>query len=120
MIIYCGGANDVAIGYNTHKVWQNIEEALRIVRPLNCLFLLLTIPPMNWSEMFNSLHAINGKIMSTKHIQNCLPIDIFTALEKKRRLDRKFDAGDGVHLSIQGYKKVGETIFEEISKIIVD
>ncbi len=117
LIIYCGGANDIAIGYSTHKIWQNIEKALKNVQPSESLFFLLTIPPMNWSEAFHPLREINEKIMKTRHIENCFPVDIYAALENKGYLDRNFDAGDGVHLSIHGYKKVGDIIFKAISNV---
>ncbi|NHJ01254.1 MAG: hypothetical protein EAX86_03885 [Candidatus Heimdallarchaeota archaeon] len=118
MIIYCGGANDIAMGYSVDKIWKNMEEALKTIHDLNIKFFLLTIPPMNWSDTFDQLMEINNNIMNLKMTSNYIPVDIHTALKENGYLNRSFNSGDGVHLSIQGYKQIATVIHQAILEIL--
>ncbi|MFX0087954.1 MAG: hypothetical protein ACFFAU_20040, partial [Candidatus Hodarchaeota archaeon] len=44
--------------------------------------------------------------------------DVYEVLEKEGNLNPLCDAGDGVHLSIEGYKRVGRTIFQSMLDFI--
>ena len=45
-------------------------------------------------------------------------IDIYASLVHKKQLNTDFGIGDGVHLSISGYREVGGTIFRTLSKYL--
>ena len=81
--------------------------------------MVVTIPPMNWQGFDKQVTAINGKIRNFNNNSTKFFIaDVYLRLETKGNLDPKFDVGDGVHLSIEGYKQVGKTIFRSLFNMI--
>lgn len=118
-VIYWGGANDIAVGYTVDDIWENIKNAYLHTVEYKIKFMVVTIPPMNWPGFDKKVIAINGKIREfSKNSSNCIIADVYLKLETNGNLDSKFDVGDGVHLSIEGYKQVGKTIFQSLSDII--
>jgi lysophospholipase L1-like esterase len=119
LVIYWGGANDIAVGYNTKDIWENIYNAYLRTRDRSIKFMVVTIPPMNWPGFNKRVTDINRKIRNFMNNSGTYFItDVFLDLEKNGNLNSKYDAGDGVHLSIEGYKQVAKTIFRSISRIL--
>lgn len=119
LVIYWGGANDIAVGYRIDDIWENIKNAYLHTIKKKTKFMIVTIPPMNWPGFDKLVTAINGKIRKVNYNSSKFFIaDVYLKLETKGSLDPKFDVGDGVHLSIEGYKQVGKTIFLSLSNII--
>ncbi len=119
LVIYWGGANDIAVGYKIDDIWENIKNAYLHTMKYKTKFMVVTIPPMNWPGFNKKVLAINSKIREfSQNSSKFIIADVYLRLETNGNLDSKFDVGDGVHLSIEGYKQVGKTIFRSISKIV--
>jgi len=121
LVIYWGGANDIALGYSPSKIWENIWNAFEAIKENSTPCMLVTIPPMNWPGIDIQVLSINRKIKKAPIQPDTYIIaDIYEVLEKQSNLNPLYDAGDGVHLSVEGYKCVGETIFRSLAKYITD
>jgi lysophospholipase L1-like esterase len=114
IIIYWAGANDIAIGYSIQSIWQNLWKAYKLAKKKTLVFVLVTIPPMDWYEIYPIIVELNEKILSySRNTYFCA--NVYPALEENGRLKKVYDVGDGVHLSIEGYRLVGKVLFDTLS-----
>ena len=113
LVIFWGGANDLAMGYSVNEIWNNLWQAFKFTQEKLTALILVTIPPMNWPEVNLKITHLNEKIRRNSGVETYLYADPYTALvlEKQGSLNPLYDAGDGVHLSIDGYEQVGKEIF---------
>ncbi len=119
IVIFWTGANDIVMGYNAQNVWRNLEKIGMISNEYyNFKLVLITIPPILDSISINdSIRDLNEKIIKNSN-NNYIYIDAYNLLESNGILKQEFDAGDGVHLSIEGYKVIGWAIFSKINSLI--
>jgi lysophospholipase L1-like esterase len=120
LVIFWGGANDIAVGYPVDDIWNNLKSACKLTVGKPFRVVLITIPPMNWPGIGQKIIELNDRIDNYNKLGKCLSADVYGALEKNDELKSQFDAGDGVHLSIEGYEKVGEVIFNSIRRYLTD
>lgn len=114
IIIYWAGANDIAIGYSIQSIWQNLWKAYKLAKEEISAFVLVTIPPMDWYEINPIIVELNEKILSnSRNVYFCA--NIYPALEENGKLKKVYDVGDGVHLSVEGYRIAGKVIFNTLS-----
>jgi len=113
LVIFWAGANDIALGYTMSRIWENLWQAYQLSVKKSNAFMLVTIPPMNWPGINANIVQLNEKIRNNSNIDTYKYADAYSALvlEKKCLLNPNYDAGDGVHLSIDGYEQVGQEIF---------
>ncbi|UCE14220.1 MAG: hypothetical protein JSV04_03335 [Candidatus Heimdallarchaeota archaeon] len=117
LVIYWAGANDLAVGYPVSSIWQNLSNAYELAKKNSLTFVLVTIPPM-WQILNRKIRKLNQKIREPDKGYLYHYVDVYSALENQGLLNSQYDSGDGVHLSIDGYNRVGEVIFNTISNII--
>lgn len=117
--IFWAGANDLAVGYPISSIWQSLFKAYELAKKNSLRFILVTIPPM-WPGISHKINKINQKIKMLNKRGSYHYADVYTVLEKQGVLNPRYDSGDGVHLSIDGYNQVGEVMFNTISNIIND
>lgn len=117
IVILWAGANDIAIGYTVNRIWKTLRKAYEFVQETTKV-VLVTIPPMNWPAISHVVTELNSKIRKQTNSRSYLVADAFSVLETNGMLDPSYDSGDGVHLSIDGYEKVGKEIFDAVSPLI--
>jgi len=95
-IIFWGGANDLALGYNPEKIWKNLQSAVSLANEVAIPMILVNIPPMNFYAIRSYVLALNQKIRNESGIQyRCA--DVYSRLVCDDDLCYQYDAGDGVH-----------------------
>lgn len=115
IVLFWGGANDIGMGFDVKSIAKNLEQAsLHCIRTGSACF-ILTIPPMNYEGLKESIQELNRKILTNINIK---AIDIYNHLVKGTELNDEYGIGDGVHLSITGYQQVAEAIFPHILEFI--
>ena len=112
LVIFWAGANDLALGYSVNRIWENLWRAYQFSVKKSKAFILVTIPPMNWPGINTNIVQLNEEIRNNSGIDTYKYADAYSALvlEKGGVLNPNYDAGDGVHLSIDGYEQVGQEI----------
>ena len=114
-ILYWGGANDLGIGRPIERIWQSLLQASQFCSSYQIIFFFLTIPPMNIPGMNEPIVDLNRFIFNESQSK---VIDIHKALVHKSKLNEDYGIGDGVHLSITGYREVGKTVYKTLSKYL--
>ena len=112
-ILLWAGANDIALGYSADSIWENLMKSVRMAKKENTSIFIITIPPMGWTEIQSTVRELNQCIITHSGI-DFTSIDVFNDLSDGYFLNSQFDSGDGVHLSIEGYKKVASIVFNHL------
>ncbi|MHA2244654.1 MAG: GDSL-type esterase/lipase family protein [Candidatus Hodarchaeales archaeon] len=122
LVIFWGGANDLAMGYSVNEIWKNLWQAFKFTQEKLTALILVTIPPMNWQEVNLKIIQLNEKIRKNSSNKTYMYADAYNTLVLKKQgsLNPLYDAGDGVHLSIDGYEKVGKEIFNTASSSLTN
>ncbi|MHA1636432.1 MAG: SGNH/GDSL hydrolase family protein [Candidatus Thorarchaeota archaeon] len=113
--IILGGSNDIGWGNepvtihaSLNRLWQlGIENSITVIA--------CTIPPIGseYPTIQRAQQNLNELIKQSTR-KDILFVNIFSVLaDKDRLLLPVYDSGDGLHLSVEGYRKVGETIWKE-------
>ncbi|MHA1444654.1 MAG: SGNH/GDSL hydrolase family protein [Candidatus Hodarchaeales archaeon] len=114
-ILYWGGANDLGIGRPIERILHSLLQASQFCSTYLLKFFFLTIPPMNIPGMNEPIVDLNRLIFNESQSK---VIDIHKALVHKFKLNEDYGIGDGVHLSITGYREVGKTVYQTLSKYL--
>lgn len=113
LVIVWAGANDLASMIDAVSIWNSLLEIFKLSKANQIPFCVVTIPPMAFKNLISPIKLLNQKIRENAD-GNYLCADVYYPLVSNDRLDPKFTIGDGVHLSIQGYRLVGGVIYDVI------
>jgi lysophospholipase L1-like esterase len=115
-VIILGGTNDIGWGCSSQEIINNLKIMFKMarengIRPIGC-----TIPSvLGWDDGIQPRLEINDLLVDYCRSKNVLSVDLFskTCDPESERLRSDYSS-DGLHLNILGYKKVAESIFEEL------
>jgi len=119
-IIILGGSNDIGWGYPVHVIFKTLTNLWSLARDNGAIVVACTVPPIGLA--FPDIQAkqgeLNGQILKApKDIEGLIVVDLFSVLaDSDNLLLSTFNSGDGLHLSVQGYRQMGETIWKSISR----
>ena len=122
-VIILGGSNDIGWGYPVHAIFKTLTNLWGLARDNGAKVVACTVPPIG--SVFPDIQVkqgeLNGLILrAPKAIEGLVVVDLFSVLaDSNNLLLPSFDSGDGLHLSIQGYKQMGETIWKSISRLFI-
>ena len=108
LVILAGGTNDLGmVGEN--QVVKNLVEGYEACRKRNISLIAPSIPPINFKEYIPKMINANNAIRQyTTAFRNVFFADWFGALKDEEGfLDDRYNSGDGVHLSVEGYQCIG-------------
>ncbi len=108
LIILAGGTNDLGLA-SGEQVFKNLKYGYAACLQQNIPVIAPSVPPVNLTEYMPKVTALNKRIQAyTSHNHALLFADWFRALQDERGfLADDYNAGDGVHLSIAGYRRIG-------------
>ena len=122
-VIILGGSNDIGWGYPVHAIFKTLTNLWGLARDNGAKVVACTVPPIG--SVFPDIQVkqgeLNGLILrAPKVIEGLVVVDLFSVLaDSNNLLLPSFDSGDGLHLSIQGYRQMGETIWKSISRLFI-
>ncbi|GAQ03721.1 hypothetical protein ALT_1042 [Aspergillus lentulus] len=122
-VIILGGTNDLGRGYPVSKIYPALQEAWEVALDSGANVLVLTIPEC--SVVSTTLDArrneVNSSILSHKaegfhafDLHGKVPYHSATEEFRKKIWD------DGLHLTAEGYKLVGEVVGEHLIALLKD
>ncbi|MGY5862819.1 MAG: GDSL-type esterase/lipase family protein [Candidatus Thorarchaeota archaeon] len=121
-VIVLGGSNDIGWGYPVHAIFNTLTNLWSLVCDSGARVVACTVPPIG--SVFPDIQVKQGELNSLilnapKEIEELVIVDLFSVLaDSDNLLLPAFDSGDGLHLSIQGYRQMGETIWRSISQYL--
>ncbi len=108
LAILAGGTND--LGMTSEKqILKNLEEGYETCRKREIALIAPSIPPISLQDYVPKVITVNSGIEAyTAKFQNVFFADWFGALKDEQAfLENRYNSGDGVHLSVEGYKRIG-------------
>ena len=115
--IIMAGTNDLGWGYSVEAVFQSIQKLWNICKEHEIPLIACTIPPIAMDVPHHQAlqRELNTKIIESENSPFIRVVDIFSSLASNSgHLLPKYDSGDGLHLSVEGYRKIGETLWERV------
>ncbi|MHA1958907.1 MAG: SGNH/GDSL hydrolase family protein [Candidatus Thorarchaeota archaeon] len=123
IIIILGGSNDIGWGKGVDPVYGDLVGLWKRAKESSKHVVGCTIPPI--ASRFPLIQEKQVKLNSMilrygEDNTHLVAVDVFTQLaDKDGLLQRPYDSGDGLHLSAEGYRKMGEEIWKSgISGIV--
>ena len=121
-VMVMGGNNDVLWrGRHPNQCLEDLESPFLQIQKANAKVIALEILPVTikWglfthkNKRLNYLRETNLGIHALGKKMGIPVVNLYDPLAdaKKTGLNRLYDSGDGEHLSVEGYKKVGHVIF---------
>ena len=122
-VIILGGSNDIGWGYPVHAIFKTLTTLWRLASDSGARVVACTVPPIGsvFPDIQTKQRELNSLILkASKDFEGLIVIDLFSVLaDSDNLLLPSFDSGDGLHLSIQGYRQMGETIWKGISRLFI-
>lgn len=118
LVILAGGTNDLGMT-SEGQIIKNLTEGYDACRKRGIPLIAPTIPPTNFEGYRTGIQKINQAIeQHTATGTGVLLADWFGALKDDNGfLAAGYDSGDGVHLSIEGYRQIGTLMVPLVRQI---
>ncbi len=121
-VIIMGGANDIGWNLESSRIFLNLKAtydraARRGIEPVAC-----TVPSiLGFDELIPPRLSLSTMIREEAEKRKMAFVDVFTATADPTtgELSQRY-SGDGLHLNAQGYQRIGETIFKEWLRRVLD
>ena len=119
LVIITGGTNDLGLN-NSGQVFSNFKQGYEACMNYCIPVIAPAIPPISFAEIVPQVIALNKAIQTyASQNQHIVFADWFKALQDDRGfLDDIYDSGDGIHLSVAGYKCIGQLLAPLVKRTI--
>lgn len=117
-VIILGGANDIGWDLPVEEIFLNLQRMYDMALENNVEPIACTVPSIiGWDEGLPQRVRLNQSIKQYCSERRILFADLYskTCDPKTKRL-RSEHSSDGLHLNTLGYRKIAESIFEEVVK----
>ena len=116
VVILQGGSNDLGC-CDGKQVVENLTYGCMLCREKGVPVVLATVPPTSFPGYAPTITRINEGIRELgKQESPVVVADWFAVLaDRQGMLDERCNIGDGVHLSIEGYRRAGKAIASVLS-----
>ena len=119
LVILAGGTNDLGMT-SERQILKNLEEGYEACRKRETPLIAPSIPPISLKEYVSKVTTVNSGIEAyAANYKDVFFADWFSALKDESGfLKDKYNSGDGVHLSIEGYKQIGLLLVPMVSNAL--
>ena len=123
--IIIGGTNDLGWNIPNEEIFENIKKLHTISIETNIISIGAIIPPIRMEQSIKSYKkhkiALNNSLKSFFKEKEIPYADLYyKMMDDEENLMKKYAYADGLHFSIEGYKRMGEIIFEDVIKYIIE
>jgi lysophospholipase L1-like esterase len=119
LVILAGGTNDIGM-IREDAISENLEKGYDVCREKNAKLIVTTVPPISLPGYDAPVTMLNHAIRaySDKH-SDVFIADWYRALQDDAgSLSKRYDAGDGVHLSRKGYERIGSLMVPIVGEVL--
>ncbi|TFF95727.1 hypothetical protein EU546_02740 [Candidatus Thorarchaeota archaeon] len=115
--IVLGGSNDIGWGYSIAAVVSAILGLWDVCLEEDIPVIACKIPPIahRYGDIQSTQANINKQLReAAAEREKTVLVDLFGPLgDDQRLLKPEYDSGDGLHLSVAGYRRMGEAIWSQ-------
>ncbi len=119
LVILQGGTNDLNM-LTDEAIFENLKKGYEAALRDGIAVVAVSIPPVSLAGYANSVLSLNRRIE-----RYCLDTDgiffadWFSALKDgENNILSEYDCGDGVHLSVEGYRRAGMVLAETVVEVL--
>ena len=124
IIVVMGGSNDLGWGRPISSIIGSLNTLWDLCNQHGSKVVACTLPPIavNYPGIQEGQSEINDFILRNSSSEKFQTVDTFSVLASNERLLLpEFDSGDGLHLSIDGYRAMGIEIWTSgVSRFFVN
>lgn len=115
LVILQGGTNDLGM-LPPGETFSNLKRGYSACLKRDLPVIAVTVPPLNFKEYESKVMLINRAVIDyAENSCHVFTADWFKTLRTEdNRLKAEYDEGDGVHLSVQGYRQAGITLAQPV------
>ncbi len=121
-VIIVGGTNDIGWGLDPNDIFVNLRMMYDMAESSGVKNVACTIPSiLGFDGLIPPRLELNSRIRMEAERRGMGFVDLFEATSdpETKRLLRRY-SGDGLHLNTEGYRRMGEVIFSEWLKGVLD
>jgi lysophospholipase L1-like esterase len=123
--IIIGGTNDLGWDIPNENIFENIKKLHTLSRENNIISIGATIPPIRMEQSIISYKKRKidfNEILKFYFDEKEIPYaELYNGMmDDEGNLMKKYAYVDGLHFSVDGYKRMGEIIFKEVIKKIIE
>ncbi len=118
-IIILAGSNDIGWGLPVDDIKVSITSLWNLALKSGANVVGVTVPPIatEFGRIQLAQQELNKHILSWQKDDKYTSVDIFTTMaDENSLLLPMYDSGDGLHLSLEGYKLLGVEIWKKVSE----
>jgi acyl-CoA thioesterase I len=120
-VIIWGGLNDLSSGVSAEIVAANLKGMYEKTRSISATPIGCTLSPVRGSDKFNEkIRTYNNRIQELCSSEGVKLIDLYSPLADADNWLKPEYNNDGAHLNTDGYTKVGNILFDEAVKHILE
>jgi len=120
VVVLLAGVNDLYQGRSAEQVEENLERMIRLSLEARARVVVCTILPYNSAppSVLDRMRRVNRWIRETSSREGLGFCDLFSVVENPARPGTLRGTPDGLHPDVDGYRKMGETIGEELQRVL--
>lgn len=121
LVILAGGTNDLGM-VGEKAIIANLEKGYDLCREKKIPLIITTIPPISLHQYSTPVTLLNHAIRSyAEQYTEVYIADWHRVLQDEAGfLAESCDAGDGVHLSREGYERIGSLMVPIVGKVVAN
>lgn len=115
--VILAGTNDLGTGSSPESVFKSLQNLWNLSIAFDTPVISCTIPPIGFvysplQQAQKRMNALIHEYSRTNRNIDC--VDLYSELSTPNGLlARAYDSGDGLHLSIDGYRRIGQAVWEK-------
>jgi len=115
LIILQGGTNDLGM-LPPDEIFLKLKQGYSACLKRGLPVIAVTVPPLNFKEYESKVMLVNRAVIEyAENNPHAFTADWFKTLRTDdNMLKAEYDEGDGVHFSVQGYRKAGITLAKPV------
>lgn len=121
--VILAGTNDLGMGSSVLFVFESLQELWNLCISRDLPVVSCTIPPIGsvYPPLQRAQEQLNTLVRDyCKEHNRMICVDLFAELATPDGLlYTSYDSGDGLHLSMDGYRKIGEAVWEKGIRVIL-
>ena len=120
-VIIWGGLNDLSSGRDPEAVAMDLKKMYEKTREINATPIGCTLSPVRGSTKFNEkIKVYNSRIKELCSKEKVQLVDLYNPLSDENGSLKLEYSNDGAHLNTDGYIEVGNIIFNEAVRYILE